>query len=89
MAKNKVALGIDIGGTNTIFGLVNEKGTIFAKSSLPTKGQENAENLFVRLFDLFHKDMKGTIDEVQIVGVGVGAPNGNFYKGTKEYKVNR
>lgn len=88
MAKNKVSLGIDIGGTNTKFGLVNEEGNIFAKSSLATNADESADNLFGRLFDLFYKDMKETIDEVEIVGVGVGAPNGNFYKGTIENPPN-
>lgn len=88
MKKNKVALGIDIGGTNTVFGLVNEEGTVFARSSLPTNGQNSAKDLFKRLFEIFYRDMKGTIENVEIIGAGVGAPNGNYYTGTIENPPN-
>lgn len=82
MKTNKAALGIDIGGTNTVFGLVNEEGFVYAKSSIPTDGQNSAENLFKRLFDLLNSDLKAKVNNLEIVGVGVGAPNGNFYTGT-------
>lgn len=46
MKKNKAALGIDIGGTNTVFGLVNEEGFVYSKSSIPTNGQNSSDELF-------------------------------------------
>ncbi|MBQ0152036.1 MAG: ROK family protein [Chryseobacterium sp.] len=86
--SKQVALGIDIGGTNTKFGLVNHRGDILVKGSLPTDEYETPE----AFIDELHRHIQPLIDEHcgenSIVGVGVGAPNANYYRGTIEQAPN-
>ena len=83
-----VTLGIDIGGTNTVFGIVTEKGEIVFKESIPTNGIEPAEDLFERIFNKFDESFKKHSSEYNLVGIGVGAPDGNYYKGSIENPPN-
>jgi len=76
----KVVLGIDIGGTNTVCGLVEKSGNILFKEQIPTFGHEPADSLVNRLaekVDSFSEDHP----EIELEGIGVGAPNGNHYNG--------
>ena len=85
--SKEVALGIDIGGTNTKFGLVNHRGQILTKGSLPTD-QYSTPEAFV---DALHEQIQPLIDEHcegGIEGIGVGAPNANYYRGTIELAPN-
>ncbi len=86
--SKQVALGIDIGGTNTKFGLVNHRGEILAKGSIKTDTHENVEDFI----DELYQNIKPLIDEhcsdKQLDGIGVGAPNANYYRGTIEYAPN-
>ncbi|MFC7347619.1 ROK family protein [Chryseobacterium zhengzhouense] len=85
--SKQVALGIDIGGTNTKFGLVNHRGEILTKGSLPTD-QYNTPEAFV---DALFEQIQPLIDkhcEGGIEGIGVGAPNANYYRGTIELAPN-
>jgi glucokinase len=83
-----LAIGIDIGGTGTKFGIVDRDGNVLFTGEMSTKK---------------HKDIEGYIDELhghlgeliekaggigRIRGIGVGAPNGNFYTGNIEYAPN-
>ena len=82
------AVGIDIGGTTTKFGTVNRAGKILEQDRIPTNDHESVEDF---LNDLYPKLMPmiencGGIKE--FVGIGMGAPNGNFYTGTIEYAPN-
>ncbi len=88
MAKTKVTLGIDIGGTNTKFGLVNESGEIKIHDTLPTNAMDPAEDLFKRLFDKFDTLFNPVKNEYELVGIGIGAPNANYYRGTVESPPN-
>ncbi len=83
-----VTLGIDIGGTNTVFGIVTEKGEIVFKESIPTNGMEPAEDLFERIFKNYDEVFKQYSSEYNLVGIGVGAPDGNYYKGSIENPPN-
>lgn len=82
------AIGIDIGGTTAKFGLVNRNGEITKQDRVPTNQHEAVEDF---IEDLYVK-LKPMIDSVggndKIVGIGMGAPNGNFYSGTIEYAPN-
>ncbi len=81
----KVALGVDIGGTNTAYGIVDEMGNILAESSMPTQpGTENLDNYIGTLSNSINVMIKNLNQELDIVGIGFGAPNGNYYKGTIE-----
>ena len=76
----KVVLGIDIGGTNTVFGLIEKSGNILFIEHIPTFGHEPADSLVNRLaekVDSFLEDHP----EGELTGIGVGAPNGNHYNG--------
>lgn len=83
-----IALGIDIGGTNTVFGIVTDKGNIVFKESISTNGMDPAEELFERIFTTFNNLYKQYSSEYKLVGIGVGAPDGNYYKGSIENPPN-
>lgn len=80
------AIGIDIGGTNTDIGLVNPQGEVVARKNLPT-GQYTDANQYA---DDLANTIKVLIDEqkVEVKGIGIGAPNGNFYTGCIENAPN-
>lgn len=77
---SSLALGIDIGGTNTAFGLVDKRGHILAKGKIPTRGHDSLPDYINALkegvFNIVGDDRRG-----DIVAAGVGAPNANFYTG--------
>lgn len=84
----KLAGGIDIGGTNTAIGLVDREGQVLATHSIPTRAYPDVEE-FV---DSVSAAMCNLLDKVgepcELVGVGIGAPNGNYYRGTVEFAPN-
>lgn len=74
------AIGIDIGGTNTDMGLVREDGKIIARSSIPTSAYTKLEPYVKDIMACIAKLMEeNKIDAIE--GIGIGAPNGNFYTG--------
>lgn len=75
-----LALGIDIGGTNTSLGLVNKRGDILARESLLTTESELLDVYIQKMADTA-KELMNNVKEGRVVGVGIGAPNGNFYTG--------
>lgn len=82
----KWAIGIDIGGTNTDIGLVNESGQCVARKNLPT-GQFDDENAYADAMAQEIQDLlngNGISDLKEVQGIGIGAPNGNFYTGCIE-----
>jgi glucokinase len=85
---NKHAIGIDIGGTTTKFGIVNAAGEILAQSRIPTNKHEKVEDFIDDLFAGLSTLIKQHGGFENFVGIGVGAPNGNYYSGTIEYAPN-
>ncbi|MFA6596720.1 MAG: ROK family protein [Ignavibacteriaceae bacterium] len=88
MSKLSVALGIDIGGTNTVFGFVDKDGKCVAESSIPTNASESAEKLFERLFPKVDAVYETIANKYSLVGIGIGAPNANYYTGKVELPPN-
>ena len=84
MNLKQVVLGVDIGGTNTVFGLVDEEGNCFLKDEIPTEGHLPADSLLSRLFNTFEKKYKLARDKFELIGIGLGAPSANYFKGTVE-----
>jgi glucokinase len=86
--SHELAIGIDIGGTNTKWGLVNHRGDIIRKGELKTEGYPTID----AYIDALYKTLTPVIEEVEdgqvVKGIGIGAPNGNYYKGTIEYAPN-
>ena len=88
MLKKNVVLGIDIGGTQTKFGLVDRDGKICFKDVLATNSENGADDLFNRLFTRLQKLMSEHENECELKGIGVGAPNGNYFDGTIDKPIN-
>ena len=71
-------VGIDIGGTNTVFGIVDARGTIIASGSIKTGAHDQADDYV----DAVCKNLlpliiaNGGVDKIK--GIGIGAPNGNY-----------
>src|SRR5438309_1658945 len=85
--EQQYALGIDIGGTNTAFGIVNGTGDIVAQGSMRTAGHNHVQDYIA---DLRQKVMP-LIDGVgkhNMAGAGIGAPNGNFFTGEIAFAPN-
>ena len=81
-------VGIDIGGTNTVFGIVDARGTIIASGSVKTQAytavEEYVDEVCKNLLPL--AIAQGGVEKIK--GIGIGAPNGNFYSGTIEFAPN-
>jgi glucokinase len=80
-----IAIGIDIGGTNTAYGIVDKEGKILYEDSIPTKGYKDINHYIDRLSDEIHSHLAKPFE---LKGIGIGAPNGNYYKGTIEEAPN-
>lgn len=81
-------IGVDMGGTNTVFGIVDARGNVLSKSAVKTATHQDI-NLYV---EDIHKELSKLIEEAggisRIKGIGVGAPNGNYYTGNIEFAPN-
>lgn len=82
--KDHFALGIDIGGTSTEYGLVTKDGEVVYERDVPTKDYPQPE----LMIDAIYADLEkvGYLD--RILGIGIGAPNGNYFTGNIEYAPN-
>ena len=74
-------VGIDIGGTNTVFGIVDARGHVVASNSVKTKKHVDFDDYISDLHDGLSQLLKSHDMEDQIQGIGIGAPNGNYYTG--------
>lgn len=88
MSKKQVTLGIDIGGTSTTFGFVDEAGEILAESEMQTQAQEHVTYFLPRLFSAVNELYETIESEVEWMAIGIGAPNGNYFRGTIENPPN-
>lgn len=88
MAKREIAAGIDIGGTNTVYGLLDRDGEILAKGFLRTADYKRIEDFVAGLYKEINDAMVKTGHAGGLVGYGIGAPMGNINKGTLEYPSN-
>ncbi len=82
------AVGIDIGGTTAKFGIVNRSGSIIVQDRIPSNEHESVQDFI----DDLHGKLMPMIDAnggvKAMAGIGMGAPNGNYYTGTVEYAPN-
>jgi len=85
MAGKKVAAGIDIGGTNTVFGLVDREGNILAEGLVKTARYPQPEDFTEKVFNEIVSGLSGLEPGTELAGIGIGAPMGNINKGTIEY----
>ncbi len=83
-----LAIGIDIGGTGTKFGIVDRNGNILFSSEISTRNHSHVEGFINELFDNLYPLIVKAGGTGRIKGIGLGVPNGNFYTGTIEYAPN-
>ena len=87
-ALKPYVIGLDLGGTNSVFGIVDARGEIKATTAIKTGGYDNVEDYVKDSV----KALKPIIDTVggidKIKAMGIGAPNANYYKGTIEFAPN-
>lgn len=86
LSENKLVLGIDIGGTNIHSGLVTPKGRVIKEFNLKTQTFSTPNHFIAEL----HQLVLAYLDSHQykLTGIGVGAPNGNYYSGSIEFAPN-
>lgn len=91
LMMKKVSIGIDIGGTNTVIGVVDREGHVLVKNSISTPSHGNIslfiDELSTSIRELLHS-VKMLNPEIEILGIGIGAPNANYYTGTIEHAPN-
>ncbi len=86
--KQEFAIGIDIGGTNTVFGIIDHRGDTLYRGAISSRKHARIEDYIKELHEALQPaiDQTGGIESIK--GIGIGAPNGNFYSGTIEYAPN-
>ena len=83
----ELTIGIDIGGTNTKYGIVDRAGNVIYQGSISTTEYEEFRDYFNGLSHALREAIATIPFAHKIIGIGVGAANGNYYKGTIERKV--
>lgn len=81
-------IGIDMGGTNTVFGIVDARGVVLASNSIKTRKHSNFSDYIEELCLELNRLIKSFEAEGKIYGIGVGAPNANYFTGMIEDGVN-
>ena len=81
-------IGLDMGGTNSVFGIVDQRGTIKSQTAIKTQAYPDVKDYVKAAVEALQPalDVVGGIDYIK--GMGIGAPNGNFYTGNIEYEAN-
>lgn len=81
-------IGLDLGGTNSVFGIVDSRGDIKATTAIKTQGYETVDEYVEASVDALQIiiDQVGGIEKIK--AMGIGAPNGNYYTGTIEFAPN-
>lgn len=88
MSKNWVTVGVDIGGTNTVLGFIDNNGNFIEEFSFPTQASEGAEKFVVRLTNKINSIYAQYADKFILSGIGIAAPSANYLNGTIEDPAN-
>ena len=85
---NKVVAGIDIGATFTKLGIVDQEGKVYARTSISTNKHKDIKIYLEKLAAAVRKLIEDEGNGLELAGIGIGAPNGNYYRGVIEYAPN-
>lgn len=86
--KKQLTIGIDVGGTNTVLGLIDREGNCLARTEFHTQRSTNEDGpvFFDEYMDLLYAAIERLLEAApedgKVEGIGIGAPNANFYKGS-------
>ncbi|HPB14125.1 MAG TPA: ROK family protein, partial [Bacteroidales bacterium] len=83
----KVVAGVDIGGTNTVFGIVDTEGKVLADGHFKTTDYPDVKD-FVKALGANVKKLLAGKKDLELVGIGIGAPDANYHRGTIEHAPN-
>lgn len=83
----KVVAGVDIGGTNTVFGIVDTEGKVLSEGHLKTTDYPEIKD-FVKALGAGVKKLLAGKKDLELVGIGIGAPDANYHRGTIEHAPN-
>jgi len=81
-------IGVDVGGQTSKIGIVDRRGNIVSQTVISSKYQEGEAPLFITSLCNAIKELASKVGMDSIQGVGIGAPDGNYYKGTIEHTAN-
>jgi glucokinase len=84
----ELTVGIDIGGTNTKYGIVDKDGNVVFQGSISTTQHEEFKDYFNSLATAIRESISNLQGDNKVLGIGVGAANGNYYTGTIERATN-
>jgi glucokinase len=84
----EAVIGIDIGGTFTKMGIVDRQGNMYADGSIVSDKTPSIDDFILELFSAVEKMKASLKEDLTIIGIGIGAPNSNYYKGTIEDAAN-
>lgn len=87
-AVKPYVVGMDIGGTNTVFGIVDKDGNVVCQDSVKTKAYPIIEDYVNAIGEKLDALIESVGGKDKINGMGVGAPNGNYYTGNIEFAPN-
>lgn len=86
--KKEVTLGIDMGGTNTAFGFIDQEGNFWAEGNIATNTHQDINEYLKELHTAIEKTLDKFRDQITLIGIGIGAPCGNYLQGTIENASN-
>jgi glucokinase len=84
MKENRLALGVDIGGTTTEFGIIDEEANVLFEKTVSTRDFPEAN----MLVEYIYNEISSFNAPSSLAGIGIGAPNGNYFTGRIEYAPN-
>jgi len=87
MNKKQVVAGVDIGGTNTVYGLVDKTGKVISEGKFATTDYPKVED-FVKILTGNLKKLVAAKKDLELIGIGIGAPDANYHRGTVEHAPN-
>lgn len=88
MQQDIYVIGLDLGGTNSVFGIVDARGEIKATTAIKTGGYSRVEDYVKASVEALQPIIEQVGGMERIKAMGIGAPNGNYYKGTIEMAPN-
>jgi glucokinase len=88
MKKEDITIGIDIGGTNTVYGFISRSGECLFSNSIPTYPNEKVQTFINRLTEEIKSGLNGYESLYSLIGIGIAAPSANHFLGTIETPSN-